>query len=49
LLLSLSGILQLSDRVSVESERLLGFSAGVVEGHVGDVLVPGRKETKNKN
>lgn len=38
---SLCGVLQLSDRIPVESEGLLGFSAGVVEGHLRNVLVPG--------
>ena len=39
----LGGILQLGLRVPVETERLVGFSAHIVEGHVGDVLVPGTR------
>lgn len=37
--LSLCWVLQLSGRISVESESLFGFSAGVVKGHLRDVLV----------
>lgn len=40
LVLLLCWVLQFSKRVSVESERLFGFSASVVKGHLGNVLVP---------
>jgi len=43
LVVSLCGVLQLSRGVFVESERLFGFSAGVVKRHLRDVLVAGKK------
>lgn len=45
-MLSLCWVLQLSGRISVESESLFGFSAGVVKGHLRDVLVA-EKPQKN--
>lgn len=41
---SLCWVFQLSEGVFVESEGLFRFSAGVVEGHLRDVLVPEMKE-----
>lgn len=46
--LLLGRVLELSRRVSVESEGLFGFSAGVVEGHLRDVLVPGGNQTTSE-
>lgn len=42
LVILLCWVLQLSKWVSVKSESLLWFSASVIEGHLRDVLVPGR-------
>lgn len=47
-MLLLCWVLQFSKRVSVESEGLFGFSASVIEGHLGNVLVPWMNQYKVK-
>lgn len=44
--LSLCRVLQLSSGVSVQPERLLRFSARVIEGHLRDVLEPGARRRR---